>query len=111
MPVLAGLGGEFPSDDALLNQSDIISLFQGEQFPDFVGSLGAESSGDVDISESRDIGCALLRDGDGNDGHVVAHDAASNGPSGPLAGPSGSVALLILVKQKSDSALRIMELP
>ena len=98
MSILASLGGEFPSDDALLDQSDIISLLEGKQFSDLVGSLGPESSGDVDIGESRDISSALLRDGDGNHRHVVTHDAASNGPPGSLAGPSGSITLLILVQ-------------
>lgn len=108
MSLLSGLAGEFPSHDAFLDQSDIVALLQSEQFSDLVGSLRAQSSGDVGIGKPRNVRSSLLRDRKRNHGHVVTHDAPSDRTSGSLTGSSRSVAFLVLVQQKSNSALFIL---
>ena len=102
---LSILGGEFSSDHAFLDQSDIISLLQGEEFSDFVGALGAQTSGDVNISQSGDFLFSLLRNRNSQDANVVSDDAASNRLSFSFTLSSFSEAFLVLVEEESHTAV------
>lgn len=59
---LATLGGEFSSNNALLDQSDVISFFQSKEFSNFVSSLGTQSSRAVDVGETGDFLFTFLGD-------------------------------------------------
>jgi hypothetical protein len=65
----------FSSHDVL---SNIVLLSEVEDFSNVVGSLGAESSWLVTISNTFDLLVTLLDDSEGNDGKIWATDAASD---------------------------------
>ena len=105
MSFLSILGGEFSSDDAFLDQLDVIRLLQGEELSDFVGTLGAQSSGDVLVSDAGDLVFTLGGNGNGKDGDVVTDDATSDRFSLSFTFTSFSEAFLVLVHHESDSTL------
>ena len=105
MSVLSVLGGEFSSDHALLDQSDVVSLLQGEEFSDFVGTLGAQTSGDIDVGESGDLVVALLGDRNGQDGDIVSDDASSHRFSFSFTLSSFSETFLVLIQEESHSSV------
>jgi hypothetical protein len=102
---LSVLGGEFSSNHAFLDQSDVIRLLQGEELSDFVGTLGAQTSGDVDISESGDLLFSLLRDRDGQHGDIVSDDASSHRFSFSFTLSSFSETFLVLIQKESHSSV------
>merc|ERR1719454_1895059 len=59
--LLAVLHGERPLDDVL---ADVIILGQVKQLPDLAGALGSQPAGDGVVGQSRDLGLALLHDGE-----------------------------------------------
>lgn len=66
---------DFSSDNIL---SNIISLSEGEDLSDVVGSLGTKSSGLVTISNTFDISITLLDDSEGNNSKIGSADASSD---------------------------------
>ena len=83
--------GDLSADNVLGNI--ILTLSEVEGLSNLANSLGTESSGLVDISESGNISITLLEDLEGNDAKVGTADASSDGLSLPLTISSGSVGL------------------
>ena len=98
LPVLASFGGEFPSNDAFLDQSNVIGLFQSEKFPDFIGSLRSKTSWNFLVGETGDFVLALFGDYQGQNRNVMTDDAASDRTASPFPGPARAVALLVFVQ-------------
>ena len=46
--------------------------------PDLAGALGSQPAGDGVVGQSRDLGLALLHDGEVEHGQVAVHDAAAH---------------------------------
>jgi len=106
---LGGLGSDglaflfdLSSDD---ESSNVVVLGQSEKLSDLGGSLGAESLGQLVVSQTFNIGFTLLDDGDGNDGKIGTDDAASDGLSLSFTLSSGSVARLASTHKESNSTL------
>ena len=59
----SGGGSEFSSNNALLNQSNIVFLLQVKEFSNLVSSLGTQSSGNISISQFGDFGFTFFGDG------------------------------------------------
>jgi len=85
--------------------SNVIILVQSEELSDLGGSLGAESLGDLRVSQTFDIGFTLLGDGESDNGKIGTDDAASDGLSLSFTLSSGSVARLTSTHKESDSTL------
>lgn len=85
----------FSSHDVL---SNIVLLSEVEDLSNIVGSLGAESSWLITISDSFDLSVTLLDDSEGDDGKIWATDATSNWLSLSLSSSSGSVSWCLYFK-------------
>lgn len=81
----------------------IVILGEAEEPADLGGALGAEALGVDDVGEAGDLVVALLDDGEGDDGHVVADDAAVDRLSLALAGAAGAVAGVAVGEEEADT--------
>jgi len=86
---------DFSSDNVL---SNIVLLSEGEDLSNVVGSLGAESSWLVTVSNTFDLLIALLDDFELDDGKIWTADAASDWLSLSLTGSSWSVSWSLYFK-------------
>merc|ERR1712000_517988 len=87
------LGLDLTADDVL---ADIVILGEAEEPADLGRTLGAEALGVHDVGEAGNVLVALLDDGQGQDGHVHADDAAVDGLALALTGAAGAVARVAL---------------
>ena len=98
---LSFFGGELTTDDIL---ADVVLLGQIEHFSDFGGSLGSETLGDLNISQSWDVLLTLLDNNQGQGREIRSNDATTNRLSLALTGSAGSVAGVALREQETDTS-------
>lgn len=82
----------------------IVILGEAEEPANLGGALGAEALGVDDVGEAGDLVVTLLDDGEGEDGHVGADDAAVDRLALTLAGAAGAVAGVAVGEQEPDTA-------
>lgn len=81
----------------------VVILGEAEELADLGGALGAEALGVHDVGEAGDVGVALLDDAEGEDGEVLADDAAADGLALALAGAAGAVAGVAVGEEEADT--------
>ena len=81
----------------------IVLLAEAEESADLGGSLGTEALGVDDIGQAGDFVLALLDDGEGKDGKVVADDAAADRLTPALTGAADSVAGVTVGEEEADT--------
>jgi hypothetical protein len=81
----------------------IVILGEAEELSDLGGALGTEALRVDDVGQAGNLLISLLDDGEGEDGHVVADDAAVDGLALALAGAAGTVAGVAVGEEESDT--------
>jgi hypothetical protein len=82
----------------------IVILGEAEELADLGGALGAQALGVDNIGQAGDVLLALLDDGEGEDGEVLADDAATDGLALALAGAAGAVARVAVGQEQTGTA-------
>lgn len=99
------LGLNLAADDILAN---IVILGEAEELSDLGRALGTQTLGVHDVGQAGDVLIALLDDGQGEDGHVVADDAAVDGLALSLACAARAVAR-VTVREEEAHAVRVKD--
>jgi len=74
-----------------------------EELADVASTLGSEALRNGGVSEAGNVLLTLLDDGDGEDRHVGANDASTDGLALALTGAAGAVARVTLGQQEADT--------
>jgi len=91
---------QFSSDD---KRSDIVFLFEIEQFSDLVSSFWSQSSVNNGVGQTGDFVVTFSDDAGGDNGQIVVNDATSDGFSLSFTGSFAGVSRSALFHEKSNS--------
>jgi len=91
---------QFSSDD---KRSDIVFLFEIEQFSDLVSSFWSQSSVNNGVGQTGDFVVTFSDDAGGDNGQIVVNNATSDGFSLSFTGSFAGVSRSALFHEKSNS--------